>query len=455
MAEIENPDNAIEVRNVTKNFKIYKENNKTIKSAIMRGRRSISKEFTALQDVSVNIPRGSTFALVGDNGSGKSTLLKCIAKILVPDNGEIAYDGKIAAMLEVGSGFHPELSGHDNIYLNGSILGMSRKEIDERYEDIVEFSGVRDFIDQPVKNYSSGMYVRLGFSVAIHTEPDILLVDEILAVGDAAFQEKCAKKFADLRARGKTVVVVSHSVPQLRTMADNAVWLEHGKVRMVGPAKVVLEEYSASTHENTRIDALGRVRWGSGDASVVDMQILDANKQRVDRAVATGEKLYIRMFYNARKRIEKPVFGYSMEAIDGTYLWGNNTRDLEFPIDYIEGRGVVDMEIPQLPLQPGQYLFHGSIVNTTTEHVYDYVREMAAISVKRGEPFESGGYLIMDGRWSFPTGSPRGLGNIEFPDVPEDDWRMGPGAETHGEIKMPGQSAPAENDAVAADGKDS
>ena len=181
--------NAVEVRDVTKSFKIYSERNNTLKSAIMRGRRSVHQDFQALKGVSLDVPQGSTFALVGDNGSGKSTLLKCIAKILVPNSGTITRNGKIAAMLEVGSGFHPELSGRDNIYLNGSILGMSRADIDARLDEIIAFSGVEAFIDQPVKNYSSGMYVRLGFSVAIHTEPDILLVDEILAVGDAAFQE--------------------------------------------------------------------------------------------------------------------------------------------------------------------------------------------------------------------------------------------------------------------------
>ena len=179
---------AVEIRDVHKSFKIYHERNNTLKSAIMRGRMSVSEDFHALKGVTLDVPKGSTFALVGDNGSGKSTLLKCIAKILVPNSGTITRHGRIAAMLEVGSGFHPELSGHDNIYLNASILGMTREEIDARYDDILEFSGVADHIDQPVKNYSSGMYVRLGFSVAIHTEPDILLVDEVLAVGDAAFQ---------------------------------------------------------------------------------------------------------------------------------------------------------------------------------------------------------------------------------------------------------------------------
>lgn len=401
--------NAIELDHVSKTFKIYKELNRSLKATVMRRRRAVVEDFHALDDVSFDIPSGSTFALVGDNGSGKSTLLKCIANILVPDNGMINRRGRMAAMLEVGSGFHPELSGRDNIYLNGSILGMSRKEIDSRIDEIIDFSGVEEFIDQPVKNYSSGMYVRLGFSVAIHTDPEILLVDEILAVGDASFQDKCAKKFADLRNEGRTVVVVSHSVPQLRTMADNAAWLENGRLRKVGPALTVLEEYADSTHDGVRIDSQGKVRWGTGEAHVDRVELLRSDGSLVDGLVATGEEVILRMYYEAKTRINKPVFGVSMEAIDGTYLWGNNTRDLNFPVEEIDGPGVVDIRIPKLNLQPGQYIFHGSIVNTTTEHVFDYVRDVASVSVKRGIPFESGGYLILDGRWSFPTGSSQGI----------------------------------------------
>lgn len=396
---------AISVQNVSKSFKIYKELNRTLKSAIIRRRRSVAEDFQALNDVSFEIEKGSTFALVGDNGSGKSTLLKCMAKILVPNSGMIVADGRLAAMLEVGSGFHPELSGRENVYLNGSILGMSRAELDSRFDEIVDFSGVEEFIDQPVKNYSSGMYVRLGFSVAIHTRPDILLVDEILAVGDAAFQDKCTKKFADLRNDGKTVVVVSHSIPQLRAMADHAAWLQDGDLVEVGPARTVIERYGDSTKKGVRIDSDGRVRWGSGEALVERVEVLDSEGQPADYLVATGDRITLRLHYNAEQRIERPVFGFSMEAIDGTYLWGNNTRDLEFHIDHIEGRGAIDLTIPRLYLQPGQYVFHGSIVNTTTEHVYDYVREAAAIGVKRGTPFESGGFVILDGRWSTPAGA--------------------------------------------------
>lgn len=237
---------AVRVDHVSKSFRMYSERNQTLKSAIMRGRRSVHEDFLALDDVSFDVPTGSTFGLIGSNGSGKSSLLKCLAKILYPNAGSITADGKLAALLEVGSGFHHELSGRENIYLNGSILGMSRKEIDGKFDEIVDFSGVEQFIDQPVKNYSSGMYVRLGFSIAINVDPDILVVDEVLAVGDAEFQEKCFQKFADFRTAGKTVILVSHSREAVLEMCDSAAWLDHGKLRFVGTSADAMAAYEDS-----------------------------------------------------------------------------------------------------------------------------------------------------------------------------------------------------------------
>lgn len=238
--------NAVEVRNLSKNFRLYHERNQSLKSALMRGRISKYEDFSALNDITLDIPQGSTFALIGSNGSGKSTLLKCLAKIYWPTTGTISYNGRMAALLEVGSGFHHELSGRDNIYLNGSILGMSKKEIDAKYDEIVEFSGVERFIDQPVKNYSSGMYVRLGFSVAINVNPEILIVDEVLAVGDAEFQAKCLNKFRDFRKEGRTVIMVTHSMEAVRDMCDHAAWIEKGNLRVVGAAKETVAAYEES-----------------------------------------------------------------------------------------------------------------------------------------------------------------------------------------------------------------
>lgn len=237
---------AVSVEHVSKKFRLYHERNQSLKSAVMRGRRSVHEDFWALRDVSFEVPEGSTFGLIGSNGSGKSTLLKCLAKIYYPEQGRITSRGRVAALLEVGSGFHPELTGRENIFLNGSILGMSRKEISAKFDSIVDFSGVAEFIDQPVKNYSSGMYVRLGFSVAIHVDPDILVVDEVLAVGDAEFQAKCRDKFTEFRQAGKTVILVSHDMSSVSSMCDQVAWLNHGDLVRVGEASSTIADYMNS-----------------------------------------------------------------------------------------------------------------------------------------------------------------------------------------------------------------
>ena len=391
---------AVSIEQVSKRFRIYHERNKTLKSAVMRGRRSTYEDFWALRDIDLEIPEASTFAFVGDNGSGKSTLLKCLAKILYPDAGRIETRGRVAALLEVGSGFHPELSGRDNVYLNGSILGMKRPEIDRKFDEIVAFSGVERFIDQPVKNYSSGMYVRLGFSVAISVDPEILLVDEVLAVGDAAFQEKCAEKFATFKREGRTVVVVSHSIPSLRTMADQAAWLDAGCLREAGPAADVLERYQDSTHVDVRIDAQGRVRWGSGEALVREVEV---RPDRASDALHPGDGLVLRVHYEVKGTIEEPVFGLAIETAEGVYLWASNTRDAGFAIDRIEGKGSVDCRIPRLALQAGSFVVLASIVDATTTHQFDFLRDAARIAVEHGSDRESGGPLSLQPAWSGPT----------------------------------------------------
>jgi ABC-type polysaccharide/polyol phosphate transport system ATPase subunit len=234
---------AVTVDGVSKKYRLYHERNQSLKAAVMRGRRARYEEFWALRDVSLEVEAGESFGLVGDNGSGKSTLLKCMARILSPDEGRVATVGKVSTLLELGAGFHPELSGRDNVYLNGSILGLSKQQISRRFDEIVAFAGLEPFIDTPVKNYSSGMYVRLGFSVAINVDPDILLVDEVLAVGDIDFQRKCVEKFVDLKTQGRTIVLVSHALESVRNLCDRAALLDEGHLRTVGPAPAVIDEY--------------------------------------------------------------------------------------------------------------------------------------------------------------------------------------------------------------------
>lgn len=234
---------AIEINNVSKKFKLYQGKNTSLKEKLLyRGKQHV-EEIWVLNNINLQIRPGSSVALVGKNGSGKSTLLKLISRILYPTVGEIRVHGKISTLLELGAGFHPDFTGRENIFLNGSILGFTRKEIQAKLDRIIEFSELEHFIDIPVRNYSTGMYMRLGFSVAIHVEPDILLMDEILAVGDYEFQEKCLKQILRLKNEGKTIIFVSHSSAQVKNLCESAVWLDQGNIKSIGPSAEIMRQY--------------------------------------------------------------------------------------------------------------------------------------------------------------------------------------------------------------------
>lgn len=233
----------IKIKNLDKDFIIYNDKANTLKERVIRFRNSKKDVFHVLKNINLNIKKGETVALIGVNGSGKSTLLKLITKIIYPTRGTIDIDGKLTSLLELGAGFHQDFSGRENIYFNASIFGLSKKEIDKRIDDIIEFSELGDFIDSPVRTYSSGMYMRLAFSVAINVDADILLIDEILAVGDQRFQEKCLNKMLELKKQGKTMVFVSHSAHSVKFLCDRAVWLSNGEIKMDGKTNEVLDEY--------------------------------------------------------------------------------------------------------------------------------------------------------------------------------------------------------------------
>jgi len=234
----------IEIKNMNKEFVVYGDRANTLKEKIIRLNNSKKEVRRVLKDINLKIKKGETVALIGVNGSGKSTLLKLITKIIYPTTGKIKVDGKLTSLLELGAGFHSDFSGRENIYFNASIFGLSREEIDKRVDDIIEFSELEEFIDNPVRTYSSGMYMRLAFSVAINVDADILLIDEILAVGDQHFQDKCLNKMLELKKQGKTMVFVSHSASSVKFLCDRAVWLSDGMVRMDGETSKVLEEYT-------------------------------------------------------------------------------------------------------------------------------------------------------------------------------------------------------------------
>jgi ABC-type polysaccharide/polyol phosphate transport system ATPase subunit len=394
-------DAAVTVDGVSKKFRLYHERNQSLKAAVMRHGRAAYDDYWALRDVSFEIPTGSTFGLIGENGSGKSTLLKCIARILLPDAGSVRSVGSVAALLELGSGFHPELSGRENVYLNGSILGLSKRDIDARYDAIVDFAGIGEFIDQPVKNYSSGMYVRLGFSVAINVDPDILLVDEVLAVGDTAFQEKCMEKVAELRRSGKTVVVVSHAMGSLRQLCDQAAWLEKGKLIRVGKANEVVDSYVDTGHVErevlTTTTGTGS-RWGTGEARLEKVELLDSGGRPTTR-VRTGDAVTFRLHYQADEPVERPVFGLALENLEGVYVWAHNSRDGDLVPDKIDGRGHVDLAVPRLMLQEGTFDLLASIVDYTITRTYDFLRHCYRFTVVAGTPRESGGIVALGGDW--------------------------------------------------------
>jgi ABC-2 type transport system ATP-binding protein len=345
--------------------------------------------------VTFDIEAGSTVGLIGENGSGKSTLLKCIANILRPDGGSIKVDGKLSALLELGAGFHPELSGRENIFLNGAILGLSRKQIESRFDEIVDFAGLAHFVDSPVKNYSSGMYVRLGFSVAINVDPDILLFDEILAVGDAEFQEKCTKKFAELRATGKTIVIVSHAVDSIRSICDRAVLLDHGRVQSIGPADQVVDEYMDGVHLINHPDdatATGKIRLGR-------ICMLDEAGNPITRT-GTGASVTFRLEFVADEPVERPVFGLAVARVGESIISGPNSDQGGVRPEKVEGRGHVDYCVPSLPLLPGMYEVNVAVGRVGRRTPYDSRTAAMRFVIEAGDrASEPYGTVTFQGSW--------------------------------------------------------
>jgi len=394
-------DVAITVTDVRKRFRLYDERNQSLKAAIMRGRRARYREFVALAGVSLDVPKGTTLGLIGANGSGKSTLLKCIARIIRPDQGRIEVEGKVSALLELGAGFHPELSGRENVYLNGAILGLSRSELDEAFPQIVAFSGLdEEFIDAPVKNYSSGMYVRLGFSVAINVNPDVLLVDEVLAVGDEGFQQKCNEKFADLRRSGKTIVVVSHALNNVRSLCDVCVWLDHGVVKAMGPAGEVIDAYISESHDG-RVDAAGTGHhWGSGEVTIERVELLGPDGHPTSKA-RTGDDVTVRVVVRSNQPIAKPVFTVSVHTVEGLLVTSPNSKEGGVVPDELDGTVSADLALGPLRLLPGTYDLSVTVRDYSMAQVFDSHDRCLRFDVDPGTPHESfGGIVTLGGRWS-------------------------------------------------------
>ena len=392
---------AIVVDDVCKTFRLYHERNQSLKAMFSRGGRAKYTDLQALDHVSLKIEQGTTYGLIGTNGSGKSTLLKCMARILRPESGHITVDGKVSALLELGAGFHPELSGRDNVYLNAAILGLSSKEVSRKFDEIVDFAGLEGRIDTPVKNYSSGMYVRLGFSVAINVDPDVLLIDEVLAVGDEQFQRRCNEKIADMRDRGKTIVVVSHGLGVLRNICDGLAWLDEGELRMVGEANEVIDEYIGEVQPDRHDDDDGTgLRWGSGEAVLDMVEVLDSTGQPTGR-VHTGEKITIRLHYNTLEPIQRPVFGVAIFTLEGIHVTGPNTREANIECARLDGTGTVDLAVDELMLLPGTYDISACIYDHAITHPFDFRQKVVRFVVDPGTPHETfGGVMSLNGKWN-------------------------------------------------------
>jgi lipopolysaccharide transport system ATP-binding protein len=338
-----------------------------------------SDDFWPLRDLSLTVNPGDCIGVIGPNGSGKSTLLKLITGILPPTYGDVIVRGRVSSLLELGAGFHADLSGRENIYLNGSIYGLSRAEMSKRLDQIIDYAGLGDFIDTPVKHYSSGMYVRLGFAVAIHTDPDLLLVDEVLAVGDVAFQNRCMESIYRFRRQGGTLLLVSHDLSTIQSLCNRALWIDDGLVAAEGaPADVVMAykqhmaELEEAQNEAVPRESVGDgQRWGTRELEITAVELCSANDQP-RTTFNTGEPLTIRLHYRCTQPVEQPVFGFGISHQNGVHIFGPNTKFAEIKIDQLRGSGVISYQIPELPLLEGQYVLSVAAVNDTDTVTYDY-----------------------------------------------------------------------------------
>ncbi len=389
--------NAIEVQNVSKSFKVYFDKGHTIKEHVVSSKRRRYENRVVLKDISFSVKQGEAVGLIGHNGCGKSTTLKLLTKIMYPDSGMIKMKGRVSSLIELGAGFHPDMSGRENIYINASIFGLGKKEIDQRLDDIIAFSELEEFIDNPVRTYSSGMYMRLAFSVAINVDADILLIDEILAVGDVNFQAKCFDRLREIKAQGTTIVIVSHSLGQIEQICDRSIWIHDGLIKAEGlprdihpmylslmgerrqeiakrmivrEKKQIKDEMNEEVQEISEIEPLngsnvGKTkddkRWGNGNARLQYIYILDSKGQE-QTVFRTGEDIQIKLIYKVNKPVKDAVFGISIFRSDGLLCYGTNTKIERFDIFDLKKDSEVWFDLNNFSLLPGEYSVDVSIL---------------------------------------------------------------------------------------------
>jgi ABC-2 type transport system ATP-binding protein/lipopolysaccharide transport system ATP-binding protein len=392
---------AIEAEQLSKRFWLHRERRTGLKERFIRGRAPAAEEFWALRDATFTVERGTTFGLLGENGSGKSTTLKVLAGIYRPTSGSVVVRGRVSALLELGAGFHSELTGRENIRLNGAILGLSSRQVNAAMDQIVDFADIGEFIDSPVKIYSSGMFVRLGFAVAVSMDPEILMVDEVIAVGDEEFQRKCIDHLFELRKRGTTVVMVTHSLGLIRDLCDQAAWLDHGRIREIGDARGVADSYLALINdrevhrgEQPSSGPLG-ARRGSGEVRITAVEYLAEGGVSVPVLLA-GAPATIRLQFEAEKAVPRAIFGLGFLHESGANVSGPNSGRAG-PVPVPVGRGYVDFNVETLLLQPGTYAVSTAIVDRA--HMFDYADREFELRV-RGRGDEEPGLTRMPGDWS-------------------------------------------------------
>ncbi|MBN2072642.1 MAG: ABC transporter ATP-binding protein [Actinobacteria bacterium] len=410
---------AVDVDSLSKRYRIYHEKIPSLKNTILRFKRTTYEEFGALDGVSFSVNKGQTFGVIGPNGSGKSTLLKLISGIIQPTSGKITVNGTLSALLELGAGFHPDLTGRENIYINAAILGMRKKNIDSKLEEIISFSELEKFIDTPVKHYSSGMYMRLGFSVAINVNPDILLVDEVLAVGDQAFQAKCYKVIYDFMKRGKTIIIVSHDLDAVSDLCSEVVFLMNGKVRDMGKPLDIVAKYRAFVEEiekkriieqqreerqkifktviegnrriidgeeisklsNLSIDGEALKRFGSGDARINGVRMLDGKDREIDFC-SYGDEVKLIYDVDFERTVGDPIFGIRITDHRGNIIYGTNTRLNKIETGTFEpgDRAKVTFSF-KLVMIGGRYSVSPSVGYNDGKTYCDWVNDMFTINV--------------------------------------------------------------------------
>jgi ABC-type polysaccharide/polyol phosphate transport system ATPase subunit len=390
-------------------------------AARLIGRDPTRNEFWALQDVSFRLEEGKSFGIIGPNGSGKTTVLRILSGITHINRGHVRVRGTVSALIALGAGFHPELTGRENVYLNGSILGLKRSEIREYFDDIVDFAGIGSYIDAPVKRYSSGMFVRLGFAVAAQVRPDVLLVDEVLAVGDARFQARCHGRIRELREEGTIIVLVSHDMWAIRRSCMEGVFLNHGKIQTQGDIATVISAYTQSIQEQS-LRSLSESRKGEGKGLPVcscDLEFRNAAGEPVSE-IPLGDPVAVRLHYACQEPLRRPTLVLTATAHDGPAVIVLRSRKAEWNVDVLEGTGSVDVTIGALSLNPGRYAFALSVKD---EHDFVSFAEspFRELFVRPPHPdwCEENCYYVPEAKWSEPhTLDPVSDGGAPVPPTP-------------------------------------